>query len=142
VPVPLPAHGRVRVRHNTEHGAAAENAGVRRPPLWAAAVIVAALALAAALLARLFVIESPEFGWACQGTQPPWWCSLRTGTILTLRAGALGFLSLGAGLVALWHGWPRVAILAIATGIGGLVLYGPEAAAGGVLLGALALVRA
>jgi hypothetical protein len=118
---------------------------VLRIPLWLSALLAVVAALAAALAARFLLIEPPQFAWTCQSIEPPWWCPLRTGGIVFLRAGGLGLLALMAGAFALWRGQRRAArraaLLALGAGAAGLVLYGPEAAAGGALLGALAVVR-
>ena len=114
---------------------------VRRIPRAIPVMLLAAVALSLALLLRVHVIEPPEFAWVCQSATPPWWCPLRAGAILGLRAGIVGFLALACGLLALWRSGRRPALAAIALGAAGLVLYGPEPAAGGALLGALAIVR-
>jgi hypothetical protein len=113
-------------------------------PILSAAVVPTALTVAAlslALLARLFLIEPPEFGWACQGTVPPAWCPLRAAAIVAVRAGLPGFVALAAGLLALWRGSRTAALTALAAGAAGLALYLPEPAAAGALLGAVALLR-
>ena len=99
----------------------------------------AALGLAAAL--RFLVIEHPEYGWACQTLSPPWWCPIRMAGIAAIRLGLFGFIALIAGALAVLRRWPLAAQLAVASGAAGLVLYVPEPAAGGALLGALAMVR-
>ena len=106
-----------------------------------AVVLLAAAVLGLALLLRIHVIEPPEFAWACQSATPPWWCPLRMGAIFALRAGAIGFLALACGGAALWRSSRGAALTAVALGAAGLVLYGPEPAAGGALLGALAIAR-
>jgi hypothetical protein len=98
-----------------------------------------ALGLAAAL--RYLLIEQPEYGWACQSLSPPWWCPLRLAVIEAVRFGLVGFVALAAGLMALWRESHSAALFAVAAGAAGLILYVPEPAAGGALLGALAIVR-
>jgi len=110
-----------------------------RRALLAASIVAAAMGVAFAL--RIFAIEPPEPAWACQSTSPPWWCPLRQGGIEALRWGALGFVALAAGAFGLWRGCGRAALLALGCGAGGLVLYAAEPAAGGLLLGSLALLR-
>jgi hypothetical protein len=105
------------------------------------AALLAAATVAAAFGLRLLVIEPPQFAWTCQGSEPPWWCVLRAAAIFGLRAGLIGFIGLGAGIFALWRCSGSAALLAVGAGAAGLVLYAPEPAAGGALLGALALVR-
>lgn len=99
---------------------------------------MAATVVAVAL--RVFVIEVPELAWACQVQAPPAWCPLRTGAILALRFGILGFAAVAVGITALYRPRPGMAYAAIGLGAAGLVLYAAEAASGGLLLGALALV--
>lgn len=113
-------------------------AGLRRA-LLAASIVAAAMGAAFAL--RILVIEPPEPAWACQSISPPWWCPLRLGGIEALRWGALGFVALAAGAFGLWRGCRRAALLALGCGAAGLVLYAAEPAAGGLLLGSLALLR-
>jgi hypothetical protein len=104
-----------------------------------ALMAVVALALAAAL--RFLLVEQPELTWACQSLTPPWWCPLRLAAIGTVRFGLFGFISLVAGLLALWRGGLFHALFAVVCGAAGLILYVPEPAAGGLLLGALSMVR-
>lgn len=106
------------------------------------AVLLVVLALAAGLTVRFFVVEVPEYSWACQAQAMPWWCPLRIGVMWGLRAGLLGGAALVAGLVALWRLDRRWARVALGVGAAGLVLYGPVPAAGGLLMGALAGLRA
>jgi hypothetical protein len=114
---------------------------VRRLPLWLRAVVLAAAALGAAAALRFLVIEQPEYGWACQSLSPPWWCPIRMAGIDVVRLGLFGFIALIAGALAVLRRWPLAAQLAVASGAAGLILYVPEPAAGGALLGALAIVR-
>src|SRR5512132_4593530 len=114
---------------------------VRRLPLWLEAVVSAAATLALASALRFLFIERPEYGWACQSLSPPWWCPLRTAGIGAIRLGVFGFVSLIAGALAVSRRSLLAARIAVASGAAGLILYVPEPAAGGVLLGALAIVR-
>lgn len=115
-----------------------------RLPVSAVAVpaALAGAALGLALLARLLLIEPPEFAWACQGAEPPAWCPLRAAGVAAARAGIPGFVALAAGVFALWRPSRTAALTALAAGAAGLGLYLPEPAAAGALLGALALLRA
>ena len=108
-------------------------------PARATLMAVAALGLAAAL--RFLLVERPELTWACQSLAPPWWCPLRLAAIEVVRFGLFGFMALVAGLLALWRGRLLHALFAVTCGAAGLILYVPEPAAGGLLLGALAMVR-
>jgi hypothetical protein len=108
-------------------------------PVRASVLAVAALGVAAAL--RFLFVEQPELTWACQSMAPPWWCPLRLATIEAVRFGLVGFTALAAGLLALWRGGLFHALFAVVCGAAGLILYVPEPAAGGLLLGALSMVR-
>jgi hypothetical protein len=114
---------------------------LKRLPLWLRAALLSAGALGVAVALRFLVVEPPEFAWTCQSLTPPWWCPLRTAAIVALRAGAAGFLALALSLWAIVRRSRPAALAALAVGAAGLVLYVPEPAAGGVLLGALALLR-
>lgn len=108
--------------------------------------LVVALLLAAGTLAigygvRVGLVELPQLAWTCQSVAPPWWCPLRFAVVEGLRFGVLGFAAFACGLMAILRGGRRLALLAIGLGSAGLVLYGPELAAGGALLGAMALLR-
>jgi hypothetical protein len=104
-----------------------------------ASMAVVALGLAAAL--RFLLVERPELTWACQSLTPPWWCPLRLAAVEAVRFGLFGFMALAAGLLALWRGGLVSPLFAIVCGAAGLILYVPEPAAGGLLLGALSVVR-
>jgi hypothetical protein len=103
--------------------------------------VLAAAALALASAVRFLLIEQPEYGWACQSLSPPWWCPLRMAGIGATRFGVFGFVALIAGALAASRRSLLAAQIAVASGAAGLILYVPEPAAGGVLLGALAIVR-
>ena len=111
-----------------------------RVPLPARATLMAVAALGLAAALRFSLVERPELTWACQSLAPPWWCPLRLAAIEVVRFGLFGFMSLVAGLLALWRGL-FYALFAVVCGAAGLILYVPEPAAGGLLLGALAMVR-
>lgn len=102
-------------------------------------------ALAAWLVAqllRLYVVEPSQIGYACDPA--PWsgWCAPRTVLLwLTFGTQALGWIALGAGVVAMATRWRLPIQLALVVGMAGLVLYCFEPAAVGVLLGALASCR-
>lgn len=117
------------------------NNDVRAYPLWFRTLGLAAAGLTLAAALRFLLIEQPEYGWACQSLAQPWWCPVRNVVIVVIRLGLFGFVSLAAGLFALWRAAPVAALLAVATGAAGLLLYVPEPAAGGLLLGALTLRR-
>lgn len=107
----------------------------------AGALLLAAAAIAAAYGVRVGFVEYAPSAWACQALAPPWWCPLRLAGVEGLRLGIIGFLALACGLGALLKGNRRLALSAVGLGAAGLILYGPEPAAGGALLGAMALLR-
>ncbi len=107
----------------------------------AGTVLLAAVAMAAAYGVRVGFVEYAPSAWACQVLAPPWWCPLRLAGVEGLRLGIIGFLALACGLGALFKRSRRLALAAVGLGAAGLILYVPEPAAGGALLGAMALLR-
>ncbi len=107
----------------------------------AGTVLLAAVAMAAAYGVRVGFVEYAPSAWTCQALAPPWWCPLRLAGVEGLRLGVLGFLALACGLGALFKRRRRLALAAVGLGAAGLILYVPEPAAGGALLGAMALLR-
>lgn len=105
------------------------------------ALLLAAASMALAYAIRFGLVEPPQTAWACQAIAPPWWCPLWMAAVGSLRLGVIGFAALACGLVAIWRGGRRLALAAVCLGAAGLALYGPEPAAGGTLLGAMALLR-
>lgn len=104
--------------------------------------VLALAALAVALAIRYLVIQRPELGWACQTADgAPWWCPLRKGLIAALDFGALGWISLVAGVCALAGAGRRVTNTAMLTGAAGLVLSAAGASAAGLILGTLRSLR-
>ena len=112
-----------------------------RLPSLRSALLLAAAAVAVAYAVRLGLVEPPQTAWACQAVTPPWWCPLWMVAVESLRFGVIGFAALACGLMAALRGGRRLALAAVGLGAAGLVLYGPEPAAGGALLGALTLLR-
>jgi len=104
--------------------------------------LVAVVTLCVALACRAYWIEVPEYSWACQGSSDaPWWCAVHHALVYGLRSGALGAISLIAGIAALCGGGRLITGIAIVIGSAGLILYGAGASAVGLLLGALRAVR-
>ncbi|MBL8666162.1 MAG: hypothetical protein JNM48_01735 [Rhodospirillales bacterium] len=104
-------------------------------------LLLATAAMAAAYGVRVGFVEYAPSAWACQAVAPPWWCPLRLVGVEGLRLGVVGFVALACGLGALFLGCRRLALAAVGFGAAGLALYVPEPAAGGALLGAMALLR-
>lgn len=111
---------------------------------WAALVlpvILGAVALGLALVARFLWIEPSTMGLACAPVPPPWWCSPRTGVILVHQFNGWGLVALVSGLLALVLRWYPMALLGLASGLVGLVLYNAGLAAVGLLAAVLLIIR-
>jgi hypothetical protein len=111
--------------------------GGAAPPL---AVLLAALVLAS--LARYRLVEPADLTAACDAA--PWQgaaCALRTLTVQAFAGQRLGGLALFCALLALMTRWRGPALLALAAGGAGLVLYSTGLAVPAVLVAALVLVR-
>ncbi|HYF59646.1 MAG TPA: hypothetical protein VEA81_11895 [Burkholderiaceae bacterium] len=106
------------------------------------ALAVAAAVLAVTLALRHFAVEPEAIAHACDPA--PWTgaCALRTALITTFVNQEVGWLALAAGALATVLRGPRLALLALACGAAGLVLYSYEPAGVGALLGLLVLARA
>jgi len=103
-------------------------------------LVLSALALAG--LARHRLVEPADLTAACDAA--PWEgavCTLRSLTVQAFAAQRLGGLALFCALLALMTRWRGPALLALAAGGAGLVLYSTGLAAPAALLAALVLVR-
>lgn len=116
------------------------------PPLSRASLVLlaaaVALTLAAAMAFRLGVIEPRAAGFACLESAAPWWCAPREAVIRLAQTGVLGWLSLGAGALALLLRRPWPGVIALLSGAAGLALYDAGTSAVGVVLGLIAVSRA
>jgi hypothetical protein len=110
-------------------------------PSLAFAIALAAAAGAAAYAARHGAIEPAAIAHACD--PDPWRgaCAARTLLIHLIAGSWFGWIAVLAGGWATLSRSRRWAALALAAGAAGLVLYAPEPAAVGGLLGALVLAR-
>jgi hypothetical protein len=110
-------------------------------PSLAIALGLAVVAGMAAYAARHGAIEPAAIAHACD--PDPWRgaCAARTLLIHLIAGSWFGWIAVLAGGWAALSRSRRWAALALAAGAAGLVLYAPEPAAVGALLGALALVR-
>ena len=108
-------------------------------PLWP--TLAVALALAAALALRFYVVEPRDIGFACQAAVPPWWCDIRRALVLTFQWGGLGGLALALGVLGFINRARGAAIAALVLGVLALTLYNPETGAVGFLLGMLRTLR-
>lgn len=99
------------------------------------------LALAAAVLLRVFVIEPSHIGHACDPA--PWsgWCAARTALIMAFRFEEIGWAALAVGVLATFQRRMWLGQLALALGLAGLILYSYEPAVVGALLGTLVMFR-
>jgi hypothetical protein len=104
-------------------------------------IILGAAALSLALITRYVWIESTEIGLSCAALPPPWWCEVRYGVIMVHQHDGWGLVSLGAGILALLTRWYPLALLAMAVGLIGLVLYNTGLAAVGLLAALLLILR-
>jgi hypothetical protein len=113
---------------------------------WVPAVVlplgVAVLSLVLAGFARYRLVEPADLTATCDAV--PWQgavCVLRSLTVQAFAAQRLGGVALALGLLALLTRWRVAALLALAGGGAGLVLYSTTLAAPAVLLAGFALVR-
>ena len=99
------------------------------------------LAYAVAATVRYGVIEREDLGLLCQSATPPWWCALRLLVIQAFIHDVFGLSSVALAALAAWRRSTVAAILAVAIGTVGMVLYGFSWSGAGVLGGALVLAR-
>jgi hypothetical protein len=104
-------------------------------------VIVGALALTLGLVMRYLWIEPREMGLACADIPTPWWCGPRVAAVQVHQWNGWGLTALVAGLAALFFRVYWLALIAMAAGLMGLVLYNAGLAAVGLLAALLLIVR-
>lgn len=115
-----------------------------KPNAWrrtAIALLVGALALGIALVARYYWIEPSSMGLACAAMPPPWWCAPRTGVILIHQWNGWGLAALAAGIGALIFRLYPLALIGLAAGLCGVVLYNAGLAAVGLVAALLLILR-
>ena len=115
-----------------------------KPNLWLrgiAALLVGALALGIALVARYHWIEPSSMGLACAALPPPWWCAPRTAVILIHQWNGWGLAALAAGIAALIFRLYPLALIGLAAGLCGVVLYNAGLAAVGLVASLLFILR-
>ena len=110
-----------------------------RAILWIAATALVAAAAAAAV--RYGLVEREDLGLLCQSAVPPWWCGLRLLVIQAFLHDVFGLASVSLAALALARRSALAAVLAVAVGTVGMVLYGFTWSGIGVLGGALVLAR-
>ncbi len=104
-----------------------------------AATVVVAYLVAAAV--RYGLIEREDLGLLCDTDAAPWWCSVRLLIIKAFLHDVFGLSSVALAAAAAWRRSRSVAVLAVAIGTIGMVLYGFTWSGIGVLVGALVLAR-
>jgi hypothetical protein len=104
-----------------------------------AATVVTAYLVAAAV--RYGLIEREDLGLLCDTDAAPWWCSVRLLIIKAFLHDVFGLSSVALAAAAAWRRSSSVAVLAVAIGTIGMVLYGFTWSGIGVLVGALVLAR-
>jgi len=110
------------------------------PPFVTLSLIVA-IATAAMLAVRFYLVEPEAVAAACTANNEGWRCALREFAVAGFLSNAFGMTALIAGAVATLIRWRVVALLAMLSGIAGAVLYTFELSGVGLLLGALVWVR-
>ena len=103
--------------------------------------VTGAFAYAVAATVRYGLIEREDLGLVCQSASPPWWCALRLLVIQAFIHDVFGLSSVALAALAAWRRSAVAAILAVAIGTFGMVLYGFTWSGVGVLGGALVLAR-
>ena len=104
------------------------------------AVTVVVAYIGAATL-RYGLIEREDLGLLCDSPAAPWWCSLRLLIIKAFLHDVFGLTSVALAALAAWRRSAVAAVLAVAIGTVGMVLYGFSWSGAGVLGGALVLAR-
>lgn len=117
---------------------------LRRHATLATGLSLAVLVLAGGAWVRFVILEPREIAAACKVGLGPWWCGLRQVLVYAFYYNGVGGVSLFCGaLSVLVRGWPArvAAVLAIAFGAAGLILYNAGTGAPGMLLGWLRSIR-
>jgi hypothetical protein len=110
-----------------------------RTVAWIAATVLVGYALGAGV--RYGLIEREDLGLVCQSQGAPWWCDVRLLVIHAFLWQVFGLASVAIAMYAAWRRSVPAAILAVAIGTFGMVLYGITFAGLGVLGGAMVLAR-
>jgi hypothetical protein len=105
-------------------------------------VAAVTLSLAAAAVLRYAAIEPAGLAHLCGAPAAPWWCAPRALAAVVLDVGALGFVAIATGVVAILTRSSTWALAAACLGAAGLLLYAVATGAVGFLLGFLVLARA
>ena len=103
--------------------------------------LTAIVAYLVAATVRYGLIEREDLGLLCQASSPPWWCSVRLLIIQAFLHDVFGLASVALAALGAWRRSAAAAVLAVAIGTVGMVLYGFTWSGIGVLGGALVLAR-
>lgn len=110
-----------------------------RTIVWVAATVLVGYAVGAVV--RYGLIEREDLGLVCQSQGAPWWCDARLLVIHAFLWQLFGLASVALAAYAAWRRSGPAAVLAVAVGTFGMVLYGFTFAGFGVLGGALVLAH-
>ena len=94
-----------------------------------------------AVKVRYGLIEREDLGLLCDTPAAPWWCSVRLLIIQAFLHDVFGLASVALAALGAWRRSAAAAVLAVAIGTVGMVLYGFTWSGIGVLGGALVLAR-
>ena len=97
--------------------------------------------LVAALL-RYGLVEYAPAWTRCAAVDAPWWCVLRAAVLWGIGSRICEIVSLAAAALAALTRFRWFAVIALAAGVAGAVLYRFEFSAVGILAGALLMARA
>jgi hypothetical protein len=114
---------------------------LRSDPFSRAAISLVLATLAAAMALRYRLVEPSSVGLLCDAGAGPWWCVLRAAVIGLFGSGLIGLASIATGILAHVLDRRGLALIALATGAAGLVLYTADAAAAGFVIGLMRAVR-
>jgi hypothetical protein len=103
--------------------------------------LTAIVAYFGAATLRYGLIEREDLGLLCDTPAAPWWCSVRLLIIQAFLNDVFGLTSVALAAIAAWRRSAAAAVLAVAIGTFGMVLYGFTWSGIGVLGGALVLAR-
>lgn len=128
--------------HSSQASAETLAAGRRWSPQRILGWVIAGLVvLGLAALFRYAVVEPREMGFACSEVPQPWWCGPREIIIQAHLKNLWGIVAVISGAVALLLRQNWAMLIAIVTGLAGIVLYDTSLASLGFLLGFLRLLR-
>jgi hypothetical protein len=104
-------------------------------------MLLCVLAAAALLSIRFFLVEPDEMAMECLSNDTDYLCRLRTATISGFSRHLFGEISLAAAVLAAVGALRYFALIALISGLAGMILYDFQLAALGFLLGMLIFAR-